>query len=136
MFVAITGAAASQDGGDRLAKIKEELEKTKDRLQLTDEQLGQVRPILEGSAGKRIAVLDEFGITGRGSVELSLREKRSLAKKMKEIRKNTDAELAKVLTKDQMAEYAAIQDERREELKAKMESSGGGGRRRLFGRRR
>ncbi len=97
-------AAHSQrgpSGMDRLTK----------RLELTDAQKPQVQAILAESSAKRRTAMD------KPFRDMSADEREALSDEMTAIRKETDTELAKVLTAEQMAELAELREERLEALR-------------------
>lgn len=57
---AITVSAS--DISDGIAKVKQQVEQIKTRLNLTDKQKEQVTPIFENSMSKRQAILSDYGI--------------------------------------------------------------------------
>ena len=115
-------AADRQIDDATLEALMEQAEENRARLNLTPEQEKEVQPIIEGSRDRRLAILERYGF-GRGTKpSLSLREKISLAKDMKAVRQDTEAALARQLTREQMATYKAIQDERRARMKEIMKS--------------
>ena len=106
---AMTGAQQPTDA--QKAPAQERMQKMKDRLQLTPEQVEQVRPILTEEMEQLRALRDKH----RG--EQSRRARLRAARELKDIQENTDKKLKKVLTKKQMDELKKIREENREQLR-------------------
>ena len=115
--------AAAED--DRAAQLEERLAETKARLDLTDEQIEQITPILEAGFDAQMAVLDKHGIdlqdrTDGEHERIGFRAMRALRGDLQEVRADTLEQLGDVLTDEQMAEYKKIQEERRAELRERI----------------
>ena len=102
------------------------------RLNLTEEQKAQVRPILEEQREKRAAIMEQYRDQGRGA-------KMYMQDDMEALELETQVKLAQVLTDEQMEEYRAMVAEQKAsitEQKSQRGSrggkSGGGGRRGRF----
>lgn len=59
---ASTTSAQDVNSAGQIAQLKERLAETRARLNLTDDQAGQIRPILLAGFEARIAVLEKHGI--------------------------------------------------------------------------
>lgn len=121
----VSGAAHATDREDIDAKVKEKLEQAIVELELTDEQVEAIRPVLEASFERRAEVLDEYGIELGGREKgrrLSLRERRALRSKLKDEHKQTIEALSDVLTDDQLAAYEAMAKERQDKLKLRLKN--------------
>ena len=122
MALAIAALPAVQAEEDRAAQFEEQLAETKARLNLSDEQIEQLTPILRSGFEAQMAVLKENGIDLQnedpGSREkLGFRDARKLRKDMKAVRANTSDEVEKILSDEQFAEYKEIQDERQKKMR-------------------
>lgn len=95
------------------AQADPRIQETIDRLELTPEQVEQVRPILQREMEKARAVLQNLDRTSS-----SRREKRKMARELKAIRNDVDDQLKGILTPGQMAELQRIREDRRQKLKA------------------
>ena len=117
--------AAAQDRrltDEQIAQIEERVAATRQRLQLTPEQQAALEPILTASAEQRVAVLQSYGFSGETRPKLSFRQKLSLRKEMQAIREKTEGQVAEVLSAEQLAEYKKIQEENREQLRARLQN--------------
>ena len=118
--------ASGQDADHRaqVTQFLERLEKTRARLNLTDEQAEQVRPILRAGFEAQKKVLQKHGIEIRPGAEapgrLSLLELRRLNRDLAKVREQTLDKLSDILTDEQIKVYREIQQERRQELRERL----------------
>ena len=125
MAVAATGTATAQARDRQLseeqrAQIEQQLTEIRTRLNLTAEQEARLQPILRSSFEKRLAVLDAHGLSREGGQRPTRQQMRALRGEMTEIREATEAQVATVLDAGQMAEFRKIQDEMREQMRARI----------------
>ena len=125
-MASLTTSLAQQADPDRAAELEARIEQTKQRLNLTDEQLAQIEPILESSFEATALVLENHGIDLNPDVSRDQRERpgfrkmRAVSKDLQAVREETAAEMAEVLTAEQMEEYRKIQEERRVALRERI----------------
>ncbi len=106
-------AAAGQNAGTPGNRDDQQrLEDIKRRLNLTDAQMEQIRPVLVSEAEKLRAVLEKRGDGGQ-----SRRDRRNMAKEVRAIRSDADDALKRILTKPQMAELEKVREEWRDEFR-------------------
>ena len=122
VFFASLSTAAAQEQEDRSAQLEERVAEVRQRLDLTDEQVAQMEPIIESGIEARLLVLEEYGIDPEARAsgaqdKLRLRQKRALAKELNEINAEVRDEMSEILTDEQLAEYEKIQEERRAEMR-------------------
>ncbi len=103
------------------AKIEERIRETAERLQLTDEQRPQVEAILREGIEKREKILKDAGFEEGQRPQMRPRQMRKLRGDLGEVSEETTQKLSAVLTNEQMAEYEKIQEERREEMRARIQ---------------
>lgn len=104
----------AQDAAPQIPEqARQRLEQIKERLQLTPEQIEQVRPILIDEVQKLKALRDSN--PGGGS----RRDRLKMAREFKRIQDDADDRLKKVLTKEQMNELKKMREERRQELRGR-----------------
>lgn len=119
---AIGTQAMAED--DRAAMAKEQMQQTFERLDLTDEQIEQVRPVLEKSAAEQQEILARYGIDleapQSSSEKPGRRQLMAMRKGMEPVRKNTLTELGEILSDEQLEELKRIQEERRAEMRGRM----------------
>lgn len=87
----------------------------KARLNLTDEQEIQIRPLIEEECAERKEIIEKYAGQGRGSRGVLIGELQGL-------QKTTETKLETILTEEQMKEYRKL---RSEELQTRTKSSQG-----------
>lgn len=111
-------------GAEQAAQLQRQLQNARARLNLTDAQVEQVRPILRAAFEARLEVLREYGIdlgndsesTGR----LGFFQARRLRRDLNGVQEQTMDELADVLTAAQLEAYGELQAERREAMRERL----------------
>ena len=83
---------------------------------VTDEQKAQVRPILEANAKARLTIWKKIGVTP-GQMP-TLTQMRTAGPDMRKVVAETDKQLEKVLTEQQMRAFVGIRDALREQMQA------------------
>jgi hypothetical protein len=115
-------AQAEPDAATHQDKIQQLIE----QLQLTDEQLAEIRPVLESHAEQTMTILDKYDIERPQAdgerKSLGLRDARKLKGEMQTLRSETRAQLEGVLSEEQLAEYDKLAQERRAELRERIKS--------------
>lgn len=104
-------ATAQSTGEAQKQQAQERLQKMKDRLQLTPEQVEKVRPIFAEEM-EQLRALRE-----KAQGDQSRRGRMRLAREAKDIQKTADQKLKQILTKKQMDELKKIRAENREQLR-------------------
>ena len=92
------------------AARQQQLEQMKQRLQLTPEQVEQVRPILQDEFQKLRALREQSGGGSR-------RDRMHMGRAARGIRKEADEKLKKILSKKQMEELKKIREERKQQFR-------------------
>ncbi len=123
LFVAFWLPSTFADA-DRSAQAKEVLAEAMKRLDLSDDQVEQIKPILESSGKAQRAILERYGIDpdtepGEGK-QLSMSEALALRKEMEKVRTKTLDQLEGILSRDQLREFQKMQDEQRAEMKKRI----------------
>ena len=93
------------------------IERLRSRLDLTQEQAVQAGPIIKESIDKRRVVFEKYG-------EQGLKVKQSMRSEMQAIGDVTHAELATILSDEQMEELNAMKEEKRARVEKWMDRSG------------
>jgi len=117
--------AENSEQGEISATVLEEFFlEAKTRLDLNDQQVKEVRPILQSSFRARQAILETYGIDLESrkppAKKLGFREMRSMARELDKVRSNTSTQLRSILTKEQINEYLRMQNERKSEMRQKL----------------
>ncbi len=106
------------------AALEEMFAETKARLDLTDEQAEQITPILQSNFESRQAVLLKYGIDLESrkppAQKLGFRKARTLGKELEKVGASTEKALKDILTKEQMREYKAMQNERKNKMRERL----------------
>lgn len=108
-----------------LKELRQRLEEARTRLNLTDEQVEQIRPILQGGFKVILGVLQEHVIDLQdrrpgGANRLRLWQLRRLQRDLNAVRKQTLENLEEVLTDEQLEIYKEIQEENRQALRERL----------------
>jgi Spy/CpxP family protein refolding chaperone len=98
------------------------------RLNLTEEQVQQFKPIFVDNFEKRRNLMNKYGINidnqkitnNKGMGVMGIRQLRSLKKEIDKINKNAEKQLANIFTKEQMNIYKLFQEEQRDEMKEQL----------------
>ena len=110
--------------GDRAARAQQQMEQTFAQLELTDEQIEQVKPVLQESMAAQQRIMSSYGIdpaSGAGSAgKLRPRQAMSMRKELEAVRADTLGKLAQILSAEQLDEYQRIQEQRRAEMQERM----------------
>ena len=118
-------AGQDADLGARIAQLRERLQETYARLNLTDEQIEQVGPILRAAFAAQVEVLQEHGIDLLGddsgaAGRLGLLQLRRLRRDLEAVREQTIEALDAVLTAEQLDTYKAIQEENGQAMRERL----------------
>jgi hypothetical protein len=120
MSTASTQARDQQLSEEQRAQIEQRLGEIRARLELTPEQADLLQPILKESFEKRLALLDEHGVSREGGQRPNRRQLRALRDDLKKLRAETDARVDAVLDDRQMAEFEKIQEEMRDQMRERV----------------
>ena len=98
------------------------------RLNLTEEQVQQFKPIFVDNFEKRRNLMNKYGINidnqkttnNKGMGVMGIRQLRSLKKEIDKINKNAEKQLVNIFTKEQMNIYKLFQEEQRDEIKEQL----------------
>lgn len=126
VMVGHPSAATEQDADQeaRMAQLRERLEETRARLNLTDDQIEQMTPILRSGFEAQATVLRKYGIDLKNRSDtherLRLRQLRRLGRDLDAVRQQTLKKLDDVLTGAQIEEYKKIQKERKQALRKRL----------------
>jgi hypothetical protein len=110
---------------DQEALVEERLAEAKARLDLSDEQLEQVKPVMETAVKAQQSVLARYGIDleaeGGPENKLGMREARSLKKDLAKVREETLEQLDDILTEEQLDEFRKMQEEKRQAMRSRIQ---------------
>ena len=122
--LSVDAATTAAQEGERAEQLRQRLEEARTRLNLTDEQVEQVRPILRGEFEAMLEVFEEHGIdigdrSGSGR-RLRFRQLRRLQQDLNAVREQTLEDLGDVLSDAQREVYQEIQEENREAMRERL----------------
>ncbi|MBI1239958.1 MAG: hypothetical protein GC199_11525 [Alphaproteobacteria bacterium] len=124
VFVFLGGLSASfaaQPDPDAMrARIEQQWQDMVQRLQLSDEQIAAAKPIVEEHTQARMTILSDFRAGLAPGQKPSRGTLMTLRDQMQASRAAMRADLAPILTPEQLAELDAIQDERRAAMREKI----------------
>jgi hypothetical protein len=127
LFILSLFSAPAGAEDERAAMAKEQMQETFERLELTDEQIEQVRPVLQESASAQREILASYGMDPQGrqasAKKPGLRQMKAMRKEMHAVRENTLSELDPILSDEQFAEFKLIQQERQAEMRERMRAA-------------
>jgi hypothetical protein len=116
----LSAPVAAEPTDEQKQEVARRVEELKTRLKLTPEQEEKLGPLVKEEVQKLKAIREKH----QGASTRS--EKRQMLQEMRPVQQHFRAEVEKILTPEQMAEWKKIRDERKEEMKerAKAKSKG------------
>jgi len=109
---------------DRSAQVEQRLEEAKTRLNLSDEQLAQITPVMEKSLDAQRNILSRYGIDpdsrNDSAKRLGLRQARAMRQELRAVRADTLDALDEILTDEQLDEFKRMQEERKAEMRERI----------------
>ena len=109
---------------DRIAQLEERIVETRKRMNLSDEQVEQITPLMEAHIESIATALDKHGINFQDRSgerkRLNFREMRALRKDLDAVRADTADKLSAILDESQIKEYKKIQAERKVALRERI----------------
>ncbi len=123
-------AGAQEPGADeRMAEqLQQRLDDARERLQLSDEQIEQLAPVLTESFESTRVVLEKYGIdvrspgAGASNRRRNLRQLRALGRDLNEVREAMFRKIEEMgfLSDEQFAEFKEMQEEQRAALRERL----------------
>ncbi|MEO0975185.1 MAG: Spy/CpxP family protein refolding chaperone [Pseudomonadota bacterium] len=119
LTLAAASALAASPTDEQRAQAEQQMAAIAERLALTDDQRAQIEPILMASMEEQKALLAKHGIdpNGNGSSRPNPRQLRSLRADAQALRTETQSELKGILNDEQLAEFAKIQEESKQQMR-------------------
>ena len=111
LLLAFPAASALADETPAPPDLQARLAELKSRLNLSEEQQAELKPLLEQHAAAMKSIRGEY------PAELSRKDKRAMAKAMRGQQAKFKEQLGGVLTPEQMAEWETMHQEMREQAK-------------------
>jgi hypothetical protein len=114
------GTVLAQDHQEVQKQFETQFQEMDERLELTDAQREELRPILESHFHEAQAVLEKHGLDKRQTSSPGPRKLMALRSDMQPLNEQTDRRVGAVLSDEQMDEYRDIQEERRARMRARL----------------
>jgi len=127
MFILLLPALSAADDRHEQAmqRVQENIAAATERLQLSDDQVEKLRPILVDDAEKRIAIVRQYAIDENGErIRPSGKDARAFRSGIKVVNEQTNKALAGVLSVEQLEEYRQLQSERRAAMMEQRKKNG------------
>lgn len=127
LFCLVMSSPLCHANDTRAAQLEQYLLEAKDRLQLTDDQVESVVPVLGESIDKQRDLLAQYGVdpdsSGNTSRRIGLRDGRAMKKELDEARSATLESVRDLLTTEQLEEFIHMQNERRDAIRSRIRGS-------------
>ena len=132
-LIAIPAGAQEPATDERISELQQRLDDARERLQLSDEQVEQLLPVLGENLDSTLAVLEKHGFTsgsldeGDSNRRPNLRQLRSLSSDLDEVREAMFKKIEELgfLSDEQFAEFKKIQEEQRAALRESLRARRG-----------
>ena len=122
VFVLATSASHAEE--DRGVQIEQRVQAAKERLQLTDDQVERITPVLEGSVDAQRKILSRYGIDpdapSAPRERLGLRKAQAMKRDLEAVRTTTLTSVGDILTEKQVDEFKRMQQERNDEMRSRI----------------
>jgi LAS superfamily LD-carboxypeptidase LdcB len=120
-------ASQAQPTDEQIAQVQERMAEMRERLELTDEQVAELEPIITTAVQHQQAVMEKHGVSesGSGSGRPNPRKLMQMRSDMDAVRQETSDQVRTVLNDDQYQEFLKIQEERKAERRARMREGRG-----------
>ena len=111
---------------EQQSQLDQNIELTKERLELTDEQSVVVEEILRNSMTERFVILDKYGINpiDPNFQRPDMRTMKRMRGDMERLDSDTQKQLKNQLTKDQMKTWKKLEKERQNHMRERMMGRG------------
>jgi hypothetical protein len=125
IFIGLMTAASLATGGELdVAAAEQRVQEMVNRLELSDTQLEQLRPVMHDIWARQVEILDGYGIDpdtlGARDQSLGVRDAMAMRKDMMAVREDLRVAVGQFLNDEQMREFQAIQEERAAAMREKI----------------
>ena len=113
-------AVASWANAQDASLFEARMEETRSRLNLTEDQAEQLKPILEAHFEAQLAILSKYGLDGENREnrpDMDIQTLRALRGELDESKTGTATRLKEILSNAQLAEFEKIQTEREKRIR-------------------
>lgn len=105
-------------------QFQQHMEEARERLQLSDEQVQQMAPVMARSLESQQRILSSYGIDLESrsgpAQKLGPRQAMAMRDELTAVRADTVGALEGILTREQLDEFKRMQEERQAEIRARM----------------
>ena len=124
LFASTVSAQGVELSEHQQQQIDAQIEAFKSQMQLSEDQVEAVEPILQHSFTERLAILNSYGINPNDPdfKRPKMGTMRKMKKKMDQLEKDTKKALADHLSKDQLATWEELETERRNRMRERMQN--------------
>ncbi len=117
LFITMLLTGASWANAQDAAQLEARMEETRSRLNLTEDQITQLKPILEAHFEAQTAILSKYDLGGQNRENRpDIETLRALRRELDENKTKTATSLKGILSSAQMAEFEEIQTERKQQI--------------------
>ena len=109
--------ADASDAGKVRTQIEDQFEAMAERLALTDDQRVALEPILQAQFADTRSILESHGLDQQTENPASRQERRALFRELRQRNQQTQAQVAEILSEEQMVAYRELQAERRARMR-------------------
>ena len=121
LFITILLTGASWANAQDPTQLEARMEETKSRLNLTEDQITQLKPILEAHFEAQMAILSKYDLGEQNRENRpDIETLRALRRELDENKTKTAASLKGILSSAQMAEFEEIQAERKKQFQERL----------------
>jgi hypothetical protein len=117
----LPSTAVSQEDPAGTAVFEKRMLETATRLDLSDAQRAELEPLLLDQFEETRRLLERHGLDEPSANRPNRRQMLALARDLKPLRERTDREVAAILSEEQMTEFRKIQEERRDQMRARFQ---------------
>ena len=121
LFLTILLTGASWANAQEPTQLEARMEETRSRLNLTEDQITQLKPILEAHFEAQMAILSKYDLGEQNRENRpDIETLRALRRELDENKTKTAASLTGILSSAQMAEFEEIQAERKKQIQERL----------------
>lgn len=121
----VTTQANDSDGPTTRELVAMQMDDYREQLDLSEYKWTQVEQILKSGIRERVAIARRYGFDGTFDhyQAMDRKQKKQLAKDLKDSRKNTAERMKRYLDKDQYKAFEALQEDIHDEIVARVEAA-------------
>jgi Spy/CpxP family protein refolding chaperone len=117
----LPSTAVSQGDPAEFSVFQEQMLETATRLDLSEAQRAELEPLLLDHFEKTRRLLERHGLDEPYESRPGRRQMLALSRDLRPLRERMDREVAAILSEEQMTEFREIQEERRDQMRARFQ---------------